>query len=135
MMKSKPSTVGNEKQQNIIRWNDDTSAFYPSPQCMGYYCPHFQKFLCNEFSKSFPKNYFKKCTSLSHFKNSHKYQISHFYQLWNFKIGFQFHIINISKYKDSSAIYLKYDGNIIIQNNIPPTHRALPIIHCNCTYV
>ena len=34
MMKSKPSTVGNEKQQNIIRWNDDTSAFYPSPQCI-----------------------------------------------------------------------------------------------------
>ena len=67
--------------------------------------------------------------------SSHKYQTSHFYQLWNFKIGFQFHILNISKYKDSSAIYLKYDGNIIIQNNIPPTHRALPIIHCNCTYV
>ena len=81
--------------------------------------PIFKNFMQWISKLLFPKKYFKKCTSLSHFKNSHKYQISHFYQLWNFKIGFQFHILNISKYKDNSAIYLKYDGNIIIQNSTP----------------
>ena len=41
---------------------------------------------------------------------------------------------NISKYKDSSAIYLKYDGNIIIQNSTPNSqslaHNPLQLYIC-----
>ena len=65
---------------------------------------------------------------------SYKYQTSHFHQLWNFKIVHQFHIIFLNTYKNSAAIYLKYDGNIIIQNSTPNpqslAHNPLQLYIC-----